>query len=275
MLQRFVAAWLKQQAQEVISQSLHPESQPATDEPAERDIVVIFPNRSEAGGFFDKLTDAKTTRCNGYVEHLGTLGDLSVCVIEAPVSHERLAQITHDVIQLRQPKWVLSSGFVVAVHEDLRKGHLLMAQRVIDAHEYSLQTGLQVTPGDLSPAVHVGTLLTVEVFPVGTNQKEELSRTMHALACDRQAAIVAEVSRLRGARMMAVHAVAESLHEQSRVSIREVKAQDTLAAKIGAAAGAMIEQPSSAKHFWNEKETALRLSDRLAGFLTGVIRQLA
>jgi hypothetical protein len=74
--------------------------------------------------------------------------------------------------------------------------------------------------------------------------------------------------------MMAIHVVAESLAEQSRVSVREVKAQDSLAARIGAAAGAMIEQPSNAMHFWNEKETTLKLSDRLASFLTGVVQQL-
>jgi hypothetical protein len=186
-----------------------------------------------------------------------------------------LAQVTQQAITLRQPRWVLSSGFVVALHSDLRKGHLLMTQRVIDERDYSLRTGLEVDANALASVVHAGTLMTVTAFPTTVATKDELSKLHDALCCDRQAAIVAEVCRQQGTRMMAIHVVAESLAEQSRTSVREVKSQDSLAARIGAAAGAMMEQPSSAMHFWHEKETTLKLSDRLASFLTGVVQQLA
>ena len=274
MLQRLVANWLKEQARDVITQTLDPQETQDTDGPPERELVVIFPNRAEAGGFVDKLAAAKATKCNGFVEHLGRLGEVTTSVIEAPLSHERLAQVTLQAIKLRQPRWVLSSGFVVALHPDLRKGHLLMTRRVIDEQDYSLSTGLEVDANALAPGVHAGTLMTLGAFPATAAAKDELSKSHDALSCDRQAAIVAEVCRQQGTRMMAIHVVAESLAEQSRVSVREVKAQDSLAARIGAAAGAMIEQPSSAMHYWNEKETTLRLSDRLASFLTGIVQQL-
>lgn len=272
MLQHLVANWLKQQAREAVMQSLNPEAS-AAREPSPCDIVVIFPSSGEAGGLIDKLAEKQTTKCKGFIEHLGQLDSHSIGVIEAPVSHEPLAHITQDVIRLCEPKWVVSAGFVVALDETLRKGHMLIAQTLTDSQSYSLQTGLQLDPATLSKGVHAGTLLTVQQFPDSLSKKTELAK-VDALACDRQATIIAEVCRLQKLPMMAIHAVGETVNEKSRVSVREIKSQATLSGKIGAAAGALLEQPSSAVDFWHEKESTLRLSDRLAKFLANMIRGL-
>jgi len=47
-----------------------------------------------------------------------------------------------------------------------------------------------------------------------------------------------------------------------------------LAARLGAAAGAIVNRPSSIKDMWQLKEDALVASDRLAAFLSGIVPQL-
>ena len=73
--------------------------------------------------------------------------------------------------------------------------------------------------------------------------------------------------------MMAIHGVTGSFAKQNSV-LQELKSQDSVAGILGAAAGALIDRPSSVKDLWKESEASLMLTDRLAKFLVGVIGQL-
>jgi len=279
MLRHLVASWLREQAQQTLARKLHPDSDSDSAQnkpPCRCEIAVFFPSRAEAGGFVDQLADGDTMRCRGFVEHTGQLANKTICVVEAPVPPARLAGITRDVIELRQPRWLIIAGFAVALDGHLRKGHMVMARRVMDAQGYSLRTGLQLDEKSLQTAngVHAGTLLTVTDFPTSAGAKQTLSNEHAALACDRQATIIAEVCRLQHVPMLSVHAIVEGYGEPSATTVQRVRSQNSLAAKIGAAAGALIDRPSSVKQFFTEKETALRLSDRLATFLRGMLERL-
>jgi adenosylhomocysteine nucleosidase len=277
MLRHLVAGWLREQAQQTLARTLDPDTDSAQDQPPRRcEIAVFFPSRAEAGSFVDQLAGGNTTRCHGFVEHTGQLAKRTICAIEAPVAPDRLARITRDVIGLRKPRWLISAGFAVALDAKIRKGHMVMARRVMDAQGYSLQTGLQLDDESLQTAhgVHAGALLTVTDFPTSAGAKQTLSSEHASLACDRQAMIIAEVCRVQHVPILSVHAIVEGFGEQSATTVQRVRSQNSLAAKIGAAAGALIDRPSSVKQFFTEKETALRLSDRLAKFLAGMLERL-
>lgn len=235
----------------------------------EVDVVCVFPSASESGGFVDKLSSNSSTKCDGFVERLGVLQKTKIALLETSLAHEPLARAVRDVISLRKPRWVISSGFAMAVQDIVRKGEIFVADRVVDLHDYSLDTGTKMPE---ARGLRVGTLLTVEAFSEDKSQKQQFEKTS-ALACDTQAAVIAEVCRLLKARMMAVHVVAQRDSAESTL-IKKVKSQDSIAGLIGAAAGALIEKPSTVKDFWNDKEAALKLSDRLAHFLEGVVVQL-
>ena len=50
--------------------------------------------------------------------------------------------------------------------------------------------------------------------------------------------------------------------------------QKSLAGKLGAAAGAIFQRPSSIKDMWALNEQALKATDRLAKFLVSMMPQL-
>ena len=275
MFQQLVANWLRQQAKETLIRNLQPAGGSLADAELHCDVAMIFPSRAEAGGMVDQLSNVHTTRCDGFVEHLGAVGGKTIGLVEATLPHDRLARITRDIAMLRKPRWMLSAGFAVALATHVQTGHVIMARRVLADRGFSLQTGLKLDDAALegTSAVHAGTLLTVEQLPSSKAAKLSLAQQYDSLACDRQAAVIAEVCRLQQLPMLAVHTVAERLDGASVIA-EQVKSQVSLAAKMGAAAGAVIERPSSVKQFWNQKETALRLSDRLASFLVDMLQQL-
>lgn len=272
MLQRLVANWLRQQAQEAVIGALNPDvaSKTVADETATQNVLAacFFPSSGEAGGFADQLSDVSVTKCNGFVERIGLFEGKPIAVIECNLPHEELARAVRDVLALREPKWTIACGFAVALSSNVKRGAIVVADRIMDEQDYSLNTGTKMPE---SKALHVGSLLTRQTMPT-TNEKQSLEDK--ALAVETQAAIVAEVSRLQKSPMMAIYCVAQAFRERPSGILGKVKSQDSVAGFVGAAAGALLDHPGSVKEFWNDKESTLKHADRLGNFLAGVIAQL-
>ena len=81
------------------------------------------------------------------------------------------------------------------------------------------------------------------------------------------------VQRGRGA-LLPVRIITEAVDDQLPIEIEVLLEQKSLAAKLGAATGALFRRPSSVKDMWKVKEDALKASDRLARFLVDVVGQL-
>ena len=286
MLQRLVANWLRQQAQDAVMNALNPElnaeSDPTASEsgegepvqPQRADIACFFPSAGEAGGLVDQLSDISVTTCKHFVERVGLLGEKSIAIVESNAHHQLLAPAARDVIELRKPKWVLACGFAVSLNDQIKRGSIVVADRIVDDREYSLNTGTRMAQ---SKGLHVGTLLTRESLPTNTEKKSLASKTTYKsppLATETQSAVIAEVSRLQKCPMMAVFCVAQGFKERTSNMLNQLKSQDSIAGALGAAAGALLDKPGSVKEFWNDKESTLKHSDRLAKFLVSVISQL-
>ena len=234
------------------------------DTPRAVDIACLYPTAKEAAGLTDLLSNVSTTQCNGFVERIGTVADRRVALIEATLPHERLALVVRDVISLRTPKWVFATGFAMAADPSISRGHLLVANRLLDSRDYSLAMDSKMAE---AKGLRVGTLSTIEDGATTKSSTE-------ALAHDSQAAVIGEVCRVLKTKMMAVHCIAATPNTRGNPVAEKIKSQDSIAGIVGAAAGALLDQPSSIKDMWKDKEANLVFSDRLAKFLVGMISQL-
>jgi adenosylhomocysteine nucleosidase len=240
------------------------------------DIAVVFAMSVESGGFVDLLQERITTRCHSHTEHRGQLKGRHVLVAESGVGQDAARAVTADVLRVHQPNWVISAGFAGALQPKLRRGHILMADEVVDVTGKRLSIGLTVdhTSIEASPSLHVGRLLTVDQLLRTHSQKEHLGANHASLACDMETLGVAEACQQAGTKFMSVRIISDSLDDELPKEVERLLAQESLVGKLGAAAGAIVNRPSSVKDMWKLKEDALKATDRLGRFVTGVIDQL-
>jgi adenosylhomocysteine nucleosidase len=244
--------------------------------PPPAEIVFVFALPVEANGLIDKLTDVVKMRCPGFVEHAGYLAGRRVAVIETGVGCVAAQRATEAAIKLHQPAWIISTGFAGALTEDLRRGHIVMADRVVDTQGQQLEIGMRMDQAaiDASPSLHVGTLLTVDQLIRTRDEKERLGNEHCAIACDMETAAVARTCQQTKVRFISVRIISDALEDELPKEIERFLDQKTIASKLGAAAGAIVKRPSSLKDMWKLQEEALKATDRLARFVSSVVDQL-
>ncbi|MDP6555083.1 MAG: hypothetical protein QGF59_31085 [Pirellulaceae bacterium] len=244
--------------------------------PPPAEIVFVFALPVEANGLVDKLTDVVRTRCPGFVEHAGYLAGRRVAVIETGVGCDAAQQATEAALKLHQPAWVISTGFAGALSKDLRRGHIVMANQVVDTHGQQFEIGMRMDRAsiDASPGLHVGTLLTVDQLIRTRDEKEHLGKEHQAIACDMETAAVARTCQQARTRFMSVRIISDGLEGELPKEIERLLDQKSIASKLGVAAGAIVKRPSSLKDMWKLQEEALKATDRLARFVNSVVGQL-
>jgi adenosylhomocysteine nucleosidase len=236
----------------------------------------VFALGIEAGGLADLLTDVVSTRCNSFVEHVGTLNGRRVLLVETGTGAEAAAMVTREVISLHQVSCLIAAGFGSALRSDLRRGHFLMADEIADVHGHHVNVDLHVRRDSLAsnPSLHVGRLLTVDHVLHENEEKQRLGNNHDALACDMESFGIATECHRQNVRFLSVKIITEALDDALPKEVERLLEQKTLAGKLGAAAGALWNRPSSVKDMWQLKEDALKASDRLAKFLAGVVGNL-
>ena len=283
MLRWLVSNWLrgagKERVKEAFAEAVR-QARPGDSEdavpPPPCEIAVVFALSIEAGGMIDLLEDGVTTRFQTHVEHAGSWDGRRLVIVESGVGQEAAADTTSAVLALHNPKWIISAGFAGSLREDLRKGHILMANEVADASNGLLTIGLNIDEEAAanSRGLHIGRLLTVDRLIRTKTEKEQLSQEHAALACDMETFAIVEACQSGNTPCMSVRVVSDGLEDELPNEIERLLDQTTLAAKLGAAAGAIFQRPSSVKDMWQLREDAIKASDRLARFLTSVVAQL-
>ena len=86
---------------------------------------------------------------------------------------------------------------------------------------------------------------------------------------------LAEICRKLKSKFLAVRIISDTVDDVLPKEIENLLDQSSLAGKLGAVAGAILNRPSSVKDMWRLREAAIKASDRLAKFLTGVMSQLS
>jgi len=240
------------------------------------EVAFIFALGVESGGLIDCLKGEETSRHKHGIERAGKLDGREVVIVESGVGAAAAAKATRAAIEFYQPRWVVSAGFAGALHEDLRRGHVLMADNVACETGEQLSVGLKLQPEVLAATkgLHVGRLLTVDRLVRHATERHELHEKHAALACDMETFAVAQACRDSGTRLLSVRIVSDAVDDELPPEIEHLLSQKSLAGKIGAAAGAVMRRWGAAKDLWNLREDALKASDRLAKFLQGVVGQL-
>lgn len=237
------------------------------------DVLIAFALGIEAAGTADRVEGATTTRISGFTEHAGTLSGKEAVVVETGVGGQAAAAAVSNVIDFHAPLWVISAGFAGALVDDVRRGHILMANEVVCADAPPLSVGLTINPDD-TPGLHVGRLVSVDKLIRTRQAKELLGKQHQAIACDMETYAIAEVCRRKNVRFLSVRIISDALTDELPKEVERLLSQKTMAGKVGAAARAVFQRPGSALDLLKLQDDALKASDRLAKFLAGVVEQL-
>jgi adenosylhomocysteine nucleosidase len=240
------------------------------------EAAILFGSSLEAGGLIDALKGSETSRHAHGIEHAGKLDGREVVIIESGVGGKAATRAAREVIRFYEPRWVISAGFAAALQEDLRRGHVLMADEVASPAGEKLAIGIKLEPhvAEATRGLHVGRLLTIDNVIRKPAERRQLHEQHQALACDMETFAVAAACRDVGARLISVRLITDGVDDELPPEIEHLLAQKTIAAKIGATAGALLNRFSAAKDLWQLREDAMKGSDRLAKFLRGALAQL-
>jgi len=292
VLRWMVQQWLRQKAQETVYSKVREAaargahaageadqaeaSDQATGELPPAQVGLVFALGMEAGGFEDKLTGVTTIEGHGFVARQGNLEGRPVAILRCGVGREAAARGCEALLAGHRPPWIISAGFAGALNERLKRGHILMADELVGPGGERLAIDLKVDPATLasSPGVHVGRLLTVDEIVRRAEDKRRLGLEHGAAAVDMESWAVGDVCRREKVRFLSVRVITDEVDDELPSEIDHLARQKTFAARLGAAAGAVVRRPSSVKDMLKLKEQALLASDRLAAFLAGVIHQL-
>ena len=239
-------------------------------------IAFLFALDLEAAGLVERLTRTIRTRCAAFVEHDGFLGEERVIVAETGVGMEAARRAAADVIAMHQPAWIVSAGYAGGLADDVRRGHFIMAETVVDERGRELSVGLKVPPEVLSAqkSLHAGRLVTVDRLIRDEADKRELGRRFDAVACDMETWAVAETCAQLKTRFLSVRIITDAVDDKLPIEIENLLDQKSIAGKLGAVAGALLNRPSSVKDMWKLHEEAQRGSTRLGKFLESAAAQL-
>ena len=283
LLRQLVTQWARHTAQQKLYQAVSDTAQKGQPYSGESgielpkcDIVIAFGLGVESGGTVDLLQEAASTRCASFVEHSGNLQGHRVAVVETGVGRQAALKAIDDIVALHHPSWIISAGFAGALRPEIRRGHILMPDEVVDVGHHRVEIDLHIDreTAASSRGLHIGRLLTVDQLIQSSEDKRRLGEEHDALACDMETMTIAEACRRKQIRFLAVRVVSDALDDELPHEIERMLNQKSLAAKLGAATGALFNRPSSIKDMWKLKEDALKASDRLAKFLAGLIAQL-
>lgn len=270
----------RQQIQTAVTQTLRRMSGERTGPPPEDlppcDVAFVLGTEVEAEGLAKQLQDKVTTRCASFVEHMGRWCDRQVIVAECGVGAAAAERATADVIAVHRPAWVVSAGFAAALGDDLKRGHILMADQVVDLQRHELAIGLQMDRRavEATPGLHIGRLLTVDRLVHKPEQKRALGREYDALACDMETRASAEACSRAQVRFLSVRVISDGIDDRWPPEIRALSDQKSWAGKLGAVTGALFNRPSWVKDWFRLQEEAEKASTRLAKFCAGVVPQL-
>ncbi len=244
--------------------------------PRECQIAVVFALSVESSGLVDKLSDPAAGRFQHSVERFGRWEGLPLRLVETGVGMEHARTAIDEMWRRGEVSWVVSAGFAGALTPEMKRGDILMASSVVGPEGIPLEVGFQISPQVVqsNPHLHVGRLVTVDHLVSRQEERQELAAKHDAIACDMETAAIAEACQRRQVRFLSVRIITDAFDDQLPMEVEKLLQQKTTVARLGVAAGAIFQRPGAVKDLWKLRDEASRASERLAGFLTGVLPQL-
>lgn len=279
LLRWLINNYLRDAAEQVVRQTFtdvtaRPSPEPAVGGDAAElgcEIAVIFALGIEAGPLVDALTDAASTKRPNLIEHAGSLAGRLTVIAEGGVGQTSAALATREIIRAYEPKWVISAGFAGSMSAEVHRGHLLMANSVMNAAGENLAIELRMPP---QPRLHTGRLLTVDNIIRTAAHKRELGAKHQALACDMETFAVAQECARANTKFLSVRIISDGLEDELPKEVEQLLKEKNFAKQAGLALHALFKRPGAALDLWKLRDEAHKAADRLSKFLLQVIPQL-
>ncbi len=234
---------------------------------------VVFALGIEAGGFTSLLANpTPRTQCGGFFVSEGRLDDRRVVIVRSGPGRRRAAAATEALLDEHRPAVVVSAGFAGGLDPRLRRGDIVLAERILDETGRQCPIDLAALPLVAASGAHVGCLLTVDRIICSAEEKRALGERHTALAADMETMAVAEVCRRRQTPFLAVRVISDAADDDLRADVEKLLAQPTGPARLAAAAGSILRRPSSLWDLLRLRREALEASHRLAKFLADVLK---
>jgi adenosylhomocysteine nucleosidase len=250
-------------------------SAPPQEPKATCHVAVICALSIEAGGLIDRLAGVVRIEGAGFVAREGGFEGRRIVVVESGAGSPSAARATVATILGHRPRWVISAGFAGGLEEAVQQGDLVMASEVVDPEGHVFTIDIKPASEDArSSHMHVGRVLTMDRVIDTAQEKRALGTEHRALAVDMESFGVATICQREKTRFLAVRVITDAVDHTLPPDIDRLVKRTSTAGRLGAAAGAILRRPASIKDMWQLKEDAIVASERLANFLTGVIRQL-
>ena len=274
-----------------------PAPSPPAEKPRPYDLGFVFALGIESGCFEDLLQGMLTIHGSGFTIREGGLRGRRIALILAGAGRHNAQRATEVLIDGHRPGLVVSAGFAGGLSPNLRRNDILIADRLSnpDGGELSVDVprGLSAvveaasrrfassceleqperTRRDAASTggVHRGTLLTIDRVIRTPRDRQSLFQRTGALGVDMETFAVAEVCAARQVAFSSIRVINDTADEALPHDVEHLLAQKTAAARLGAALGAVLHRPASAKDMYQLRENALVASGRLAKFLAGEV----
>ncbi|MBM3998159.1 MAG: hypothetical protein FJ297_01225 [Planctomycetes bacterium] len=238
--------------------------------------AVAFGLAIESDGFRAILDGPATYRGDAGTEHWGPLNGMPIRVVETGAGADRAARGILDAIGRSKPDWVVSAGFATALSAELGRGDLILAERVRGESGAELRIPFHLPESSIreTPRLHVGSLVSLSNVLTTPDARREAAARFGAIAADQDTMGVAEICARERIRFLSVRIVTDAIDDILPPEVAGWLSRKSVAGKLGVAAGTVFKDPERVASLWRLADTARAASRRLAGFLTGIVRQL-
>jgi adenosylhomocysteine nucleosidase len=229
----------------------------------------------EAGGLEDLISLPSVVRGDRFRIIQGELDGRRVALVITGMGRKAARRGTEALIAGHRPRCVVSTGFSGGLHADLSVGDIVLGQWIADREGGHIDVSLKADSASATQRhLHMGGLLCVDRLVRLPEQKRELCDRHNALAVDMESYAVAQVCRAERVPFLAVRIISDDANDELPEFLDRFALQPSLAGKTGAVIGSLLKQPGSLKSMYKMREQGLVLADRLARFLTSLVREL-
>lgn len=267
--------WAQNVAAEAMERQMRGSNAPSEESSDHRvDAVVICALALESGGLEDRLENTLCLKTAVGRVCLGQAGPVRVAVVTAGPGGDAAARAAEAVLVAHRPRLLISAGFAGALHDGLRRLHVLFPTEVINTAGRVLQLPRLVADAETPPGVHLGRLLSADQIVSSPAEKQRLADTFQALAADLETFAVASVCRQQGVPLAAVRVITDTVDEILPPEVAFLMRPRKWTEKMGAVVGAVWNRPSSVKDLWRLQEVALQAGDILATQILALVQTL-
>jgi adenosylhomocysteine nucleosidase len=244
--------------------------------PPNCDIGFVFALGIESGCLEDRFANSSVVHAAGRRVRVGELAGHRIALVRTGMGQVAARRGTEHLLAGHRPKLVISAGFSGGLQPQVRRGDLVLADRVGLTSGERLLVDLRFEQSaSARPRVHVGTIVTVDQLVCLPAEKISLGREQSALAVDMESWAVADACRQAKVPFLAVRVISDAADEALPAFIDQMARRKGFAGKTGVVLGALWRRPGSLREMVRLRSEGLVQADQLARFLVRLVGQIS